>query len=187
MVRSPSWGRTHEKELQMAGIGRKIASYVGIVDDRRYDEEDLPDEELTTEVYSDDGYEPSSEVTQLHHHDSTGQRGREHKAVQQRRPELEEPSIADINRILTVHPRNYNEARTIGEQFRDGIPVIMNLTEMDDADAKRLVDFAAGLIFGLRGTIERVTSKVFLLCPRNVNVTPEDKARIASGGFFNQS
>ena len=97
------------------------------------------------------------------------------------------PSIADINRILTVHPRNYNEARTIGEQFREGIPVIMNLTEMDDADAKRLVDFAAGLIFGLRGTIERVTSKVFLLCPRNVNVTPEDKARIASGGFFNQS
>ena len=172
----------------MAGIGRKSASYVGIVDDRRYDEEDLPDEELTTEVYSDDGYEPSSEVTQLHHHDSNEQPARGHKAVQHRRhPELEEPSIADINRILTVHPRNYNEARTIGEQFREGIPVIMNLTEMDDADAKRLVDFAAGLIFGLRGTIERVTSKVFLLCPRNVNVTPEDKARIASGGFFNQS
>lgn len=60
----------------MAGIGRKIASYVGIVDDRRYDEEDLPDEELTTEVYSDDGYEPSSEVTQLHHHDSNEQHGR---------------------------------------------------------------------------------------------------------------
>ncbi|MDO4411646.1 cell division protein SepF [Cutibacterium sp.] len=172
----------------MAGIGRKIASYVGIVDDRRYDEEALPDEELTTEVYSDDDYEPSSEVTELHHRDSTEQRGRERKAVQQRRrQELDEPSIADINRILTVHPRNYNEARTIGEQFREGIPVIMNLTEMDDADAKRLVDFAAGLIFGLRGTIERVTSKVFLLCPRNVNVTPEDKARIASGGFFNQS
>ena len=99
----------------MAGIGRKIASYVGIVDDRRYDEEDLPDEELTTEVYSDDGYEPSSEVTQLHHHDSNEQHGRGHKAVQhRRRSELEEPSIADINRILTVHPRNYNEARTIG-------------------------------------------------------------------------
>ncbi|PZP18232.1 MAG: cell division protein SepF, partial [Cutibacterium granulosum] len=98
-----------------------------------------------------------------------------------------EPSIADINRILTVHPRNYNEARLIGEQYRDGVPVIMNLTEMDDSDAKRLVDFAAGLIFGLRGTIERVTSKVFLLCPHNVNVAPEDKARIAGEGFFNQS
>jgi len=67
------------------------------------------------------------------------------------------------------------------------VPVIMNLTEMENDDAKRLVDFAAGLILGLRGTIEKVTSKVFLLCPRNVNVTPEDKARIAGEGFFNQS
>jgi len=90
-------------------------------------------------------------------------------------------------RITTLHPRTYNEARTIGEHFRDGTPVIMNLTEMDDADAKRLVDFAAGLIFGLRGGMERVTQKVFLLSPANVDVTAEDKARIAEGGFFNQS
>lgn len=90
-------------------------------------------------------------------------------------------------RITTLHPRTYNEARTIGEHFREGVPVIMNLTEMEDADAKRLVDFAAGLIFGLRGNMERVTQKVFLLSPANVDVTAEDKARIAEGGFFNQS
>ena len=91
-----------------------------------------------------------------------------------------------MTRIVTVHPRTYNEARVIGEHFRDGTPVIMNLTEMEDVDAKRLVDFSAGLIFGLRGTIERVTSKVFLLSPQNVTVAAEDKERIA-GGFFNQS
>ncbi len=90
-------------------------------------------------------------------------------------------------RITTLHPRTYNEARTIGEHFREGVPVIMNLTEMDDSDAKRLVDFAAGLSFGLRGSIERVTNKVFLLSPQNVSVTAEDKARIVEGGFFNQS
>ncbi len=90
-------------------------------------------------------------------------------------------------RITTLHPRTYNEARQIGESFRDGMPVIMNLTEMDDADAKRLVDFAAGLSFGLRGSIERVTAKVFLLSPRDVDVTAEDKAKIREGGFFNQS
>ncbi|MEY9937780.1 cell division protein SepF [Streptacidiphilus sp. MAP5-3] len=90
-------------------------------------------------------------------------------------------------RITTLHPRTYNEARTIGEHFRDSTPVIMNLTEMDDTDAKRLVDFAAGLVFGLHGSIERVTQKVFLLSPANVDVTAEDKARIAEGGFFNQS
>ena len=89
--------------------------------------------------------------------------------------------------ITTLHPTTYNEARQIGERFRDGSPVIMNLTEMDEADAKRLVDFAAGLAFGLRGTIERVTNRVFLLSPANVQVTAEDKAKIAEGRFLNHS
>ena len=95
--------------------------------------------------------------------------------------------VAELSRITTLHPRTYNEARTVGENFREGTPVIMNLSEMDDADAKRLVDFAAGLVFATRGTIERVTNKVFLLSPPNVTVAAEDKARIVEGGFFNQS
>jgi cell division inhibitor SepF len=99
----------------------------------------------------------------------------------------EEEAEAQRNAITTLHPTTYNEARTIGEHFRDGVPVIMNLTEMDEADAKRLVDFAAGLVFGLRGNFERVTNRVFLLSPANVQVTAEDKAKIAEGGFFNQS
>ncbi len=89
--------------------------------------------------------------------------------------------------ITTLHPTTYREARTIGEHFRDGVPVIINLTEMDEGDARRLVDFAAGLAFGLRGTIERVTNRVFLLSPANVQVTAEDKAKIAEGGFFGQA
>jgi cell division inhibitor SepF len=88
--------------------------------------------------------------------------------------------------ITALHPRTYNEARNIGEHFRSNTPVIMNLSEMDDADAKRLVDFAAGLTFGLHGRIERVTAKVFLLSPHNVSVTAQDKAKIENG-FFNQS
>jgi cell division inhibitor SepF len=95
--------------------------------------------------------------------------------------------VAELSRITTLHPRTYNEARTIGENFREGVPVIMNLSEMDDADAKRLVDFSAGLVFAVRGSIERVTNKVFLLSPPNVTVAAEDKARIAEDGFFNQS
>ncbi len=95
--------------------------------------------------------------------------------------------IAELSMITTLHPRTYNEARTVGENFREGIPVIMNLSEMDDADAKRLVDFAAGLVFATRGTIERVTAKVFLLSPPNVTVAAEDKQRLVEGGFFNQS
>jgi len=90
-------------------------------------------------------------------------------------------------RISTLVPQTYNEARTIGERFRDGDAVLMNLAEMDDADAKRLVDFAAGLSFGLHGSIERVTAKVFLLSPAGTDVTAEDKARIREGGFLSQS
>ena len=82
----------------------------------------------------------------------------------------------------------YNEAKAIGESFREGTPVIMNLTEMDDADAKRLVDFAAGLVFGLHGSIERVTAKVFLLSPAHVEVTAEESPAIRTPrGPFNQS
>jgi cell division inhibitor SepF len=96
------------------------------------------------------------------------------------------PVTADDRRyqITTLHPTTYNEARAIGEHFRDGVPVIMNLTDMAEPDAKRLVDFAAGLAFGLRGTMERVTNRVFLLSPANIQVTAEDKAKIAEGGFF---
>jgi cell division inhibitor SepF len=86
-----------------------------------------------------------------------------------------------------VHPRSYNDARRIGEDYREGVPVIMNLSELDDADAKRIVDFAAGLVFGLRGSIERVTNKVFLLSPPNVDVGDEARAQIAQDPFFNQS
>jgi cell division inhibitor SepF len=101
-------------------------------------------------------------------------------------PAKPEPKPAGY-RITTVHPASYNEARTIGERFRDGMPVIMNLTDMEHADAKRLVDFAIGLTFGLHGSIERVTAKVFLLSPQDVDVTAEDKARIREGGFFSHS
>ena len=100
---------------------------------------------------------------------------------------VRQPTAGTVSEILTVHPKQYRDAQLIAENFRDGIPVIMNLSDMEDGEDKRLVDFAAGLIFGMRGNIERVSSKVFLLCPQNLVVGPEDKERIASGGFFNQS
>jgi cell division inhibitor SepF len=103
------------------------------------------------------------------------------------RPERRASTPSDLARIETVTPRTYNDARTVGEHYRSGVPVIMNLSEIDDDDAKRLVDFAAGLVFAVHGSINRVTAKVFLLSPENISVTDEDKQRIAAGGFFNQS
>jgi cell division inhibitor SepF len=169
----------------VAGAMRKMGVYLGLVeeDDRRdageyeeYDEYAEAEVVPVRRVAAGRGWEDAEPRSVVSAHD--GYREAAYREL------AEEPASY---RITTLHPRTYNEARTIGEHFRESVPVIMNLTEMDDADAKRLVDFAAGLSFGLRGSIERVTNKVFLLSPQNVHVTAEDKARIAEGGFFNQS
>jgi cell division inhibitor SepF len=81
--------------------------------------------------------------------------------------------MGDVNEILTVHPKKYDDARVIAETFREGVPVIINLTQMSESEARRLVDFASGLSQGLRGHIERVTPKVFLLSPSHVMVSGE--------------
>ena len=160
----------------MASAMRKMAVYLGLVEDERgyadgYD------------AYGEyDEYEEPAEVTE-----AAPVRAEYGAYVTEEPLEPEQSRQVELARITTLHPRTYNEARTIGEHFREGTPVIMNLTEMVDSDARRLVDFAAGLIFGLRGSIDKVTNKVFLLSPANVEVTAEDKARIAERGFFNQS
>lgn len=87
-------------------------------------------------------------------------------------------SDEELRRITTIHPRSYNDAKIIGESFRENIPVIMNVTDMGDTDAKRLVDFSAGLAFALHGSIERVTDKVFLLTPANLEVLGAEGAEI---------
>jgi cell division inhibitor SepF len=89
-----------------------------------------------------------------------------------------------LAKITTLRPKDYSEARTIGERFRDGTPVIMDLVTMDNADAKRLVDFAAGLAFALRGSFDKVATKVFLLSPADIAVTAEERRRIAEAGFY---
>lgn len=89
-----------------------------------------------------------------------------------RRPvAVRQPAAGAVNEILTVHPKQYRDAQGIAEAFRDGIPVIINLSQMSDADARRLIDFASGLSMGLYGRIERVTSKVFLLSPESIAVS----------------
>jgi len=161
----------------MSGAMRKIGEYLGLLEETdRYDD------------YGYDEHEVEPETVPVRSPREARPRPAPVSNISERRRAAPAPEVvAELSRITTLHPRTYNEARLVGENYRDGTPVIMNLTEMDDADAKRLVDFAAGLIFATRGTIERVTAKVFLLSPPNVTVAAEDKVRIAEGGFFNQS
>ena len=167
----------------MSGAMRKIGEYLGLLEDTGvYDDEF--DDQYDNQAYA------AAESSRRSSLPAKAEPAPVADISQRRRshPSAASPAAAQpLSRITTLHPRTYNEARTVGENFRDGVPVIMNLSEMDDADAKRLVDFAAGLVFATRGTIERVTAKVFLLSPPNVTVAAEDKQRIAEGGFFNQS
>lgn len=159
------------------GALRKTMEYLGLSEPEQVEEVDY--------VVADDSYTYGEEVAVAEH-------GYSEHAEPMDRPAPVTPisaarsASADLRRIITVHPRTYNDAKVIGEAFRAGTPVIVNLSDMSDADAKRLVDFSAGLVFGLHGTIERVTNKVFLLGPASVEVSSDPRAD-GPARLFNQS
>ncbi|MEU4346581.1 cell division protein SepF [Streptomyces sp. NPDC023838] len=143
------------------GSVRKASAWLGLVednDDRYYDDEYTEGAESGEAWVTDPRVRVASEAAQ--------EQGR---------------------RIATVTPDGFRDARGIGELFREGVPVIVNLTSMEPGDAKRVVDFAAGLTFGLRGSIERVATRVFLLTPADTQIVSGEAAGRAPGGFFNQS
>lgn len=162
----------------MAGVWRKTLMYLGLVEDeemepmggmpepqpapRRAAVRRLPEREV------DQPIEPAS-----------------------RPPEslvrtITRPRTASAGSIHRAEPKRFNEARDLGEKFKDGIPVIMNLQGTEDSIARRLVDFASGLVFGLDGKIELVATRVYLLTPAEVEVSAEERERLREGGFYNQ-
>jgi cell division inhibitor SepF len=168
----------------MANAFKKMAGYLGLVDDEADFEATVAMEIPQKSVRVTAPSRPSRSVAQA-------QPLRERNAVTLTPSASVAPAMQSelpiLDSIFTIHPRFYNEARTIGEHFREGQPVLMNLSDMEESERKRLVDFASGLVFGHHGSIERVTSKVFLLTPANVRVSSEHKAAAAEASFFNQS
>ena len=188
----------------MAGAMRKMAVYLGLVEDASYEDYDEYDDyeeparesrrERNSRRSSRDRYEVDDDVYEARSvrpiNEPRGVRTIRPDSATDRAPSsvaVGRPVMADLSRIEAIHPRSYNDARRIGEEFRAGVPVIMNLGDMDEMDAKRIIDFAAGLVYGLHGTIERITGKVFLLSPANVDLGDQARAQIAEDGFFNQS
>ena len=156
----------------MAGALRRTMIYLGLAEtDEDYDEPTPSRQE----------HQPTAAVREepreARAHESTAvavpRRSAEYRAPVtpiKRAPSSSREDSSTLRTITTVHPRSYNDAKSIGEAFREGTPVIMNVSDMGDAEAKRLVDFSAGLVFALHGSIERVTGKVFLLTPSYVEV-----------------
>jgi cell division inhibitor SepF len=144
------------------GSVRKASAWLGLVEDS---DERYYDDEYAESVDTGDAWVTDARV----------------RVVSESAPQEES------RRIATVSPASFRDARAIGELFREGVPVIVNLTAMEPADAKRVVDFAAGLIFGLRGSIDRVATRVFLLSPADTQVVSGEAGGRSKDGFFNQS
>lgn len=212
----------------MAGAMRKMAVYLGLVEDDRYEDDyyyedgardsgrdserigsartdrnsDRDERDTVRVTESPRASERDDDLARRRQTTSADRSSRDwrtdtvahdpvgaHPAGSRAKPAARPTARAvDPMKITTLHPRSYNDARRIGEEFRSGNPVIMNLTELDDVDAKRIVDFAAGLVFGLRGSIERVTNKVFMLSPANVNVDADEaRAQLERQGLASKN
>jgi cell division inhibitor SepF len=155
----------------MASAFKRVAGYLGLMDEEELDHGSVNGNVAAAPSVRAVRSKPTFEVV-----------GKTSAAITS--PVIEPQSM---DRIISLTPRTYSEARLIGEHYREGKPVIMNLSDMEESERKRLVDFASGLVFGHHGSIERVTPKVFLLTPPNVSVSVEDKNSAAQASFFNQS
>lgn len=154
----------------MANPLRKTMVYLGLAD----------------EDYEYEQGAPTAPAAPVAHHQSAPVPGRAPVTPLRRPNGNARQASAEMNEILTVHPRQYKDAQLIAENFRVGIPVIINLSQMSEPDARRLIDFASGLSQGLYGKIERVTNKVFLLSPAHVAVSgdPAEADSDVDASFF---
>jgi cell division inhibitor SepF len=169
----------------MAGVWRKTMKYLGLVEDDEFDDARATVDDM------DVGGEPAAVGS------GRAARADDRGGVRRlRRPHAspigEEPTVRTIQTrpasgtIHRAEPRRFNEARELGDRFKDGVPVIMNLQQTEDAIARRLVDFASGLVFAHDGKIELVANRVYLLTPNDVEVSAEERERLREGGFYNQ-
>jgi cell division inhibitor SepF len=158
----------------MPGVWKKTLTYLGLVEDDEFEElDEVGAAPETAEVRRFQRPQAVREVELEPAHEGIV------RTIPSNRP-------ATAGSIHKSEPRRFNEARDIADRFKDGIPVIMNLQSTDDTIARRLVDFASGLVYGLDGKIEMVANRVYLLTPANVDVSAEDRERIAGGDLYNQ-
>jgi cell division inhibitor SepF len=156
----------------MPGVWKKTLTYLGLVEDDELEELD----EVSAQP-------EQAEIRRFQRPQAVREVAVEHEGIVRTIPSTRSATAGSIHKS---EPRRFNEARDIADRFKDGVPVIMNLQSTDDTIARRLVDFASGLVYGLDGKIEMVANRVYLLTPANVDVSAEDRERIAGGDLYNQ-
>jgi cell division inhibitor SepF len=155
----------------MAGVWKKTLNYLGLVED----EEDFVDEVPEAEPASVRRMRPQA----------VGDTSAEAEGIV-RTIAAPRSVTASPSTIHKSEPKRFNEARDVADRFKEGSAVIMNLQDTEDAIARRLVDFASGLVYGLDGKIELIANRVYLLTPADVEVSAEDREKLAGGAFYNQ-
>jgi cell division inhibitor SepF len=163
---------------------KRIGAYLGLVEEYEDDYADLPPEEAPVRTRS----APAAAAGEPARSEPSNVR----RISPARPPEPAggpPPMVRPVpsSTVHVTNPTTFNDVEEVGERFRAGVPVIMNLAGASESVAKRLLDFASGLIFGLDGRIERVGDRVFLLTPSGVEVSSEERRRLGERGFFNQA
>ncbi len=179
--------------MALSDTWHRALVYFGLAEEDEPRYEAVPDREPEPEAELEDRYRDRPNVRRLQRKrrdefddifadDSPGDAGRETRVL---RP-VANGNGGDLQVHLVV-PKNFNDAQQIADQYKDTIPVILNLQQTDPDLSKRLIDFSSGLTYALDGGMQRIADKVFLLTPRNVDVSAEERARLIEKGFFNQS
>jgi cell division inhibitor SepF len=166
----------------VAGVWRKTMKYLGLVDDDEFEAIERDGQDLDDRMLSRSRGEESP-LRRFGRGDQGATSMPETPEAIIRTIPKTQPSAGAIHR---AEPKRFNEARELGERFKDGVPVIMSLQGTEDSIARRLVDFASGLVFAQNGKIELVAQRVYLLTPADVEVSAEERERIKEGGFYNQ-
>jgi cell division inhibitor SepF len=175
----------------MAGTLNKVMAWLGLAEEPYDDYDDLPEEEQPVAVprrerpapVESPGRAERSNVRTI----APARSAPRPDPVTERFEPAHNVRPVPSSKVHVTNPTTFNDVEEVGVNFRNGVPTIMNLAGASESVAKRLLDFASGLIFGLDGRIERVGDRVFLLTPVGVDVSTEERRRLSERGFFNQA
>ena len=174
--------------MGFSDVWNRTLVYFGIAEDEDWDEDGLTtNEELEREYAARDRHNVRRLPRHRERDDWTDDEGEAPPAPRPAKTRLRGVNGGAQTKVHLVLPRSFNDAQQIADRFKDSIPVILNLQNADTELSKRLIDFASGLTYALDGGMQRIADKVFMLTPRNVEISAEERARLIEKGFFNQS
>jgi cell division inhibitor SepF len=183
--------------MGLSDVWARTLVYFGIAEEEDWDEDGYLTEDELAEGYERPNVRrlPARRSRQDYTDDWTDPEPEDLRRTSILRPRAETRRVRTLepvrgpgtSRVHLILPRSFNDAQQVADRFKDGVPVILNLQSADSELSKRLIDFASGLTYALDGGMQRIADKVFLLTPRDIELSAEDRARMLERGFFNQA